>query len=228
MRILVFMLILANLMFFAWTQGYFGTPSGPDALRVQQQMLADQVKVVARDEPPADAIKTEKVIKATEKKVIDVCLRLSDLPVADVVRLENALIEKLPEFKAVRSLNEGGASYWVFIPPLGGKQEAERKAAELKKFRVPEFYIVQDAGPNRFAISLGIFSSKEGATERLEELRSKGVKSAKVGERNAKLASGILEIHGPEAQAEALRQLLAELLPESKPTMCKILVPPSQ
>ncbi len=228
MRIFVFLLILVNLMFLAWAQGYFGKTTDPDALRVQQQMLADQVKVIARDEPPADAIKTEKAIKAVENKAADICLRLSDLPIADVVRLENVLIEKLPEFKAVRTMNEGGGGYWVFIPPLNGKQDADKKAAELKKLRVPEFYIVQDVGSNRFAISLGIFSSKEAATERLEELRSKGVKSAKVGDRNARLVSATLEIRGPEAQAEVLRQSLAEVLPESKPLGCKTLASSAQ
>ncbi len=228
MRVLVFLLILANLMFLAWAQGYFGTSENPDALRVQQQILADQVKVVARDEPPADAIKTEKAIKAVEKKSTEICLRLSDLPIADVVRLENVLIDKLPEFKAARTLNEGGASYWVYISPLGSKQEADKKVAELKKIHVPEFYVVQDAGPNRFAISLGVFSSKEAATEYLDQLRNKGVKSAKVGERNAKLTSATLDIRGPEAQAEALRQSLADVLPENKPVVCAIPASPPQ
>lgn len=53
-----------------------------------------------------------------------------------------------------------------------------------------------------------------------EMLRTKGVKSARIAERNVKPLSASLEIHGPEAQAEALRQAIAEALPESKPGTC--------
>ncbi len=108
------------------------------------------------------------------------------------------------------------------------KQEADRKASELKKFKVPEFFVVQEPAAMRFAISLGIFSSREAAEERLETLRGKGVRSAKVGERDAKPTHGALEIRGPEAQAEVVRQASADWLPKNKPVTCKTGKPASQ
>ena len=84
-----------------------------------------------------------------------------------------------------------------------------------------EFFVVQENGPNNRAISLGLFSTKEAANSHLEALREKGVKSAKVGERNSKPPSVVLELRGPKAQAEALWQPLIEVLPESKPLVCK-------
>ena len=223
MRAFVFLLILANLLFLAWTQGYFGASSDPDALRVQQQLLADQVKVVARDEFPAEpGAKPEKLVKTEEKKPEDVCLLVAELPAADAARVEGLLAEKWPAFKAVRTVAEASASYWVFIPPLDTKQDVDKKTAELKKFNVPEFFVVQDSGPNNRAISLGLFSSKEAATARLEVLRAKGIKSAKVAERTSKPTSISLDITGPETQADAIRQSLADLLPESKLVACKV------
>ena len=241
MRAFVFLLILANLLFFAWGQGYFGSGE-PDALRLQQQLLADQVKIVARDELPPEMKKAEKTVKVPEKKAQDVCVVLKDLPVADMASLESMLSEKFPAFKSERVMNAASAtiatsaSYWVYIPPLSSKQEAEKKAAELKKLHVPEFFIVQEAGPMRNAISLGIFSSKAAATERLEQLRAKTVKSAKVGERDAKsiatstaaAASGSLEVRGPEAQADALRLAFSEKLPKSTASTCKAQEPTAQ
>ena len=225
MRAFVFLLILVNLLFLVWTQGYFGTSSDPDALRVQQQLLADQVKIVARDEAPAETSKTEKIAKVPDKKVADVCLLFSDLPVAEIVKFEAVLVDRFPVFKSERTMSTGSGSYWVFISPLASKQEADKKASELKKLSIPEFFVVQDAGPNRFAISLGIFSSKEAASDRLEQLRVKGVKSARIGERDVKPASGSLEIRGPEAQLDLLRQSLAEVLPERNPVLCRTQVP---
>ena len=224
MRALVFLLILGNLLFLAWTQGYFGASVDPDAFRLQQQLLAERITVVARDEPPAppaEVAKADKPVKADEKKAPEQCLSIADLQVADSERVETLLAEKWPLFKAQRTTVEGNASYWVYIPALASKQDAEGKVAELKKLRVPEFFIVQESGPYKWAISLGLFSSKDAATARLEALRNQGVKSARVGERKAKAVTAQLEISGPETQVESLRKAIAELLPNGHLAVCK-------
>ena len=221
MRALVFLLILANLLFLAWTQGYFGSSSDPDGFRLQQQLLADQITVVARDEAPAQTVKAEKLVKAEEKIAAEQCLLLVDLPVTDSDRVEKLLVDKWPLFKAQRTTVEGGASYWVYIPALASKQEADSKVVELKKLRVPEFFVVTESGPYKWAISLGLFSSKEAAAARLDVLRNQGVKSARIGERKAKPAIAQLEIRGPENQLDMLRQAIADLLPDGRPVACK-------
>lgn len=220
MRAIVFLLILVNLLFLAWTQGYLGASSNPDSLRVQQQLLADQIRVVARDEAPAVTVKSEVALKTDETKPVQACILVGDLPIAEIVRLESLLAEKWSAYKSERTKVTNSASYWVNIPPLASKQDADNKAAELKKLGITEFYIVQEEGLNNRAISLGLFSSREAATAHLEMLRAKSVKSARVAERNVKPLSGSLEINGPAAQAEALRQALAEALPGSKPRAC--------
>lgn len=221
MRALVFLLILANLLFLAWTQGYFGASTDPDVFRLQQQLLAERITVVARDEPPAEVAKAEKPVKAEEKKVAEQCLSLADLQLSDSERVEAMLAEKWPLFKAQRTTVEGSASYWVYIPALASKQEAENKVAELKKLRVPEFFIVQESGQYKWAISLGLFSSKEAAAARLDALRNQGVKSARVGERKAKSVTAQLEMSGPESQVDILRKAIAELLPDGHWAACK-------
>ena len=104
MRALVFLLILANLLFFVWTQGYFGSTASTDAVRLQQQLLAEQITIVARGEPPAPD-KTAKV-----EKPLDSCLRWSDLTIADADRLERLLAEKFAAFKVVRGVVPGSSS----------------------------------------------------------------------------------------------------------------------
>lgn len=221
MRVFVFLLVLANLLFFVWTQGYLGSHASPDADRLQQQLLVDQVRIVARGEPPPATEKARNGDKAADNKASASCLLWSDLPIADADRLESLLGERFSAFKSVRSVTPGSATYWVYIPPVANKQEADKKAAELKKLGAPEFFVVQDAGPNRLAISLGIFSSEEAAKERLATLRAMGVKSARSGERNAKPPLAALEVSGPDAQQDALREAVLALLPESRPAACK-------
>jgi hypothetical protein len=217
MRAFVFLLILANLLFFAWTQGYFGLARDSDAYRVEQQLLPDRISIVARDEAPPPE-KAPPPAKPAEKKVEEVCLRFADLPLADAVRVESAVAEKLPSMKVLRTLNPMNAGYWVFIPPLPTRQEAERKTAELKKLGVPEYFIVQDPGPDQRAISLGIFSTREAADERLEQLRAKSVRTARVGERNVKAATATIDLRGP--RSDAVQALISETLPDARPQSC--------
>lgn len=72
------------------------------------------------------------------------------------------------------------SSYWVNIPPQGGKAGADRRAAELKQLGLDDFYIEQAAGENRYAISLGLFRAESLAERQLETLQKRGVKGAKV------------------------------------------------
>ena len=101
----------------------------------------------------------------------------------------------------VREEATAPSSYWVNIPPQGGKAGAERRAADLKQLGLDDFFIVQDAGDNRYAISLGLFRAEGLAERQLETLQKRGVKGAKVTAReNANGAR--VELTGASAQIE--------------------------
>lgn len=231
MRAAVFLLIFANLLFFAWAQGYFGPPANPDALRLGQQLNAERVRIVARDDaPPALPKAADQAVTSVDaapaaadkaEPAVDVCVRIAELPQADGARVEALLADGWPAFKARSTTQDGGPGYWVFVPPLASKQDVDNKAAELKRLRVPELFVVQESGANNRAISLGLFSTREAANARLEAVRALGVKSAKVGERGTRPATVSVEIGGPAAQADALRQALAAALPDARLAECR-------
>lgn len=286
MRALVFALVFANLLLFAWAQGYFGSPASADAARLQQQLNTDKLFIVRRgDTPPSDtaagsepvapaaevappaadkpaetpadkpaakdaakaadkggekaadksvdkaaektadksAAKPGAVAKPAEARGALRCLQWNDLAAADADRLERLVAERFAGASRARSVPPvlaANAGWWVFIPPLANRAEAERKASELKRLAVPEFFIVQEAGANRFAISLGIFSSEEAANERLNELREKGVRSARVGERNTSPRGATLEVRIGDSDFEALRLAVAQTLPAARASAC--------
>jgi len=285
MRALVFALVFANLLLFAWAQGYFGSPASADAARLQQQLNTDKLFIVGRGETqspdkaasaeptaadvaaptagkdsaldaakaaekPADGATgklgdtaaekpaeksaekpSDKTAakpgaasqKAAETKVPQRCLQWHDLAAADADRLERLVAERFAGASRARSVPPvvaASAGWWVFIPPLASRAEAERKASELKRLAVPEFFIVQEAGANRLAISLGIFSSEEAANERLNELREKGVRSARVGERNTSPRGATLEVRISDSDFEALRLAAAQTLPAARASAC--------
>lgn len=217
MRILVFILVAANLTFFAWAQGYLGVRENPDAVRLTQQLAAEKMVLLSRDEPPQGKPPAPVEQKPAQEK----CLAWPSLNAASADRLEALLTERFSGLRRTRHVIPEASSWWVFIPPLASKVEADKKAQELKRLGAPEFFVIQEVGPNRFAISLGIFSSESAAEERLEALRAKGVKSAKSARRTVLRAEQItLEMAGPEPMIDAAREALQPQLPEQKTAAC--------
>jgi hypothetical protein len=252
-KALVFLLVLANLLFYAFSAGYFGRPDNPDAGRVEQQIQPERMRIVSRGEAPAlPAVKPEtaapEVAPAEEKPAPEkvaaekaeeekpatpapepeakgekapLCLSWRPLPVADADRVIDLLAKRFGEYKVTRKVVASESNgWWVFIPPLAGKADAEKKSVELRELGVTEFFVVQDA-QNRFAISLGVFSSEKGGQDRLAELKAKGVRSAQVAPRPAKDSLVTVLVRGPAGGKSALIGAVGKAAPKSEALLCK-------
>jgi len=220
MRLVVFLLVLANLLLFVWTQGYLGVTAEPDSRRIEQQLLPERIVVVARGEPPESARNRENGGMPAERKASESCRIWSDLATGEADEIEQMLHEGFAEFRTSRRTVNENSGYWVYIPPLANKEEVGRKTAELQQLGVEDFFVVQASGPNQLAISLGTYRTEEAANAGLETLRAKGVKSARMGERRGKPAYVVLEVRGPAAQAEALQRSIAARLPKAVLKAC--------
>jgi hypothetical protein len=210
MRSFVFLLVLANLLFFAWMQGYFGAPVSSDAGRLAQQISPEKLRIVARGEaPPAAAAGAEPATPALPPAAAanEACFTWNHLAAVDAEALMAAVAQKSPTTRLERQDGTAPASWWVFIPPLKTKADAERKSAELKAIGITEFFVVTEAGPNRWSISLGVFSTEEAANGALAALRDKGVRSARVGPKGAPMPVVTLTVRAALSEAAALRAL---------------------
>lgn len=257
MKALVFLLVLANALFYAYAAGYFGHPDNPDAGRLDQQVAPEKMRLVSRGEapsvkappaPPAPAVPAPEAAATAEAPAAPatapapgasngspaasapatpapeekVCLRWDHLGQADANKLSARLGEKFADFKLSKRVLAGeGSSWWVHIPPLPGKDEAERKAGELRQLGVTDYFIVQEAGANHYAISLGLFSSEKGGQDRLAELKGKGVRSARLVVRPGKDSLVAVDASGPLSQKEGLLKSVHALLPAIQVADCK-------
>ena len=103
---------------------------------------------------------------------------------------------------------DDNARWWVFIGPRGTRQDAQKKAAELKGLGVDDYFILQDEGPMRFALSLGVFKTEAAAANRLEALRAKGIKTAQLGARETQVQKTFFQVRSVEdALAAKLREI---------------------
>ena len=214
MRIVFLLLLLANLGFLAWI--YFGAGRASDEPQLMEQQLnpqairllsAEQVAVLA-----AEYAKQAALSKPPPKPTVAACLELGAFNLADVQRVQQALAPLALGSRLSQRRVEEIASYWVFMPPQRDRQAANRKAAELRKLGVEDFFIVQEDPDFRFAISLGVFKTEEAARARLAELRTKGVRTARVGPRETsvhKVYFAVREV--PDALASRLNELRQSL-----------------
>lgn len=197
MRTLAILLLLANLSLFAYLQ--LDSLGSSDSNRLAQQLNADklrpltpaQVKEMGLDKPaPPPAA----------------CLEWGPFAEAEKARASAAL-EPIAGGRPIASRAvEVTTAYWVFVPPAANKSAADKKLAELKALGVPEMYLVQDAGPQKFAISLGLFRTEEAANNYLAAMQKLGVKSAKLAPRTQTLSQTLLILRDPPADVAARLQ----------------------
>jgi hypothetical protein len=201
LRATVYLLVLGNLLLFAYGQNYFGQADGTgESERLTAQIDPEKIRIVGKGAAP----------KSNELPA-EACRALAGLPQELAQRLAELLPGRDAQLKVSQRAQLEPASWWVYIPPQPNKQQAEKKAAELKKFSIDEFFVVQERGPNQFAISLGLFKSEEGAKEYLGLLSGKGVRSARIQAREAVGDKVIVEARGlPERLDKAFADLPAE------------------
>lgn len=98
----------------------------------------------------------------------------------------------------------------VYLPPSGGREGAQRRAAELKERGIDNFYIMQGDSPLRWAISLGVFKTDSAAQKLVEQLQRQGVRGVRVLPRGPQVTRTAFQYRAIEPALRArLRELVA-------------------
>ena len=212
MRTLFLLLVLANLAFYAWWR--YGPPAdAADPAPLARQIEPEKLKVVPASElPPAAAA-------APAKKTL-ACLEWGSFTLADAARAQQALEPLALGGRLAQRRTEELAGWWVFIPPQGSRQGALKKGAELRDLGIDDYFIVQEEGEHRWALSLGVFRSEEAAQARLTALRMRGVRSARVGPRETVVPKVWLQVKSVDAPLEARLKEIARQLEGSELKVC--------
>jgi hypothetical protein len=183
-RALFLVLLLANIGFFAWWR-YLSPPETPaDPAPLARQIDPGKLKVVApADLPPPAPQAAPKPSPPAPVATALKCIEWGSFTLTDAPRAEKALEPLALGVRLGQRRTEETASWWVYIPSQKNRQGALRKAEELRSLGVGEYFIMQEEGPQRWALSLGVFRSEDAAQARLAALRQQGVRSAQVGQR---------------------------------------------
>ena len=197
MKWVFFLLLAANLLFGGYVYLREHAPN-PDAELVRAQLNAHQLRIVPPRErpvgPPAPSTSMGPAAAGPSA-----CMEWGSFSSAELARAQDA-VDRLELGDRVRRVEVPvTAGFWVYIPPLRSKADMDRKAGELRKLGIIDYYPVMEPGPWRLSISLGIFRSEEGAKRYLAALREKGVRSAIVGKREQRINQTAFLVRDPTA-----------------------------
>jgi hypothetical protein len=223
-RTVFLILLLANLGFFAWWR--YGSPpdAAADPAPLARQIDPEKLKIVApKDLPPPSPPKPVAAAKAeppplqpAPPPVALKCMEWGSFTITDAPRAEKALEPLALGARLGQRRTEETAGWWVFIPPQArapnARQAALKKAAELRALGVEDYFIVQEEGQHRWALSLGVFRTEDAARARLAVLRAQGVRSAMVGARETVVPKVWLQVRGVDPALEAkLKELTVQI-----------------
>lgn len=217
MKWLLWILLLANLIFFSfmqWGETILGTGKMSPNLA---ELNAEKIKIlptsfevpVATSQPSSATLLTYVPAAPQEQPTHTVaCLEWGEFSGADLARASKALAALNLGSKMAQRQVEYASGYWAYIPPPKTRAEIERKVAVLKARGVDHF-VVQESGKWHNAISLGVFKTGEAAHKFLDSLKEKSIKTVLVGERKSKLTFTVFVLKeldaGENEKAKALQ-----------------------
>lgn len=238
LKFLLGLLVVANIAVLASNTGLLGTGSsdGHEPKRAANQLNAQRIVLVdpaltgsaatmpaaitGGIEPAAMAEVPAPVVATATPEVAVQCVEIGNFDAAEASRFEPLAAPLAPGDRLSRRSVQEVERYIVYIPPLADKENADRKAAELRRLGVSDFFVFNDNSDLRFGISLGIFKSAEAAAQQLAILTRKGVRSAKIAARVAATSKTAFQLRGLDPQGQAALTRIQASFPRQETRSC--------
>jgi hypothetical protein len=219
MRLLFLLLLIVNLGFFVYHH-YLDEPADAAAQIASLQVSPEKIRMIA-----ANGAAVAAASNATPPAA---CVEWGVFSGPDVARADGALAALALPADVLQRRVVDIDGYWVHMPVMKTKPELDRKLGELKALGVTDFYVVQDAGVWRNAVSLGLFKSEDAANAELERLRQRGIRSALVTRREKFLKQVSYFVREPNTATIARISELQRDFPaaELKAVGCPVATPP--
>jgi hypothetical protein len=193
MRIVVLLLVLANLTLLAYTR--LDASAGGEGARLSAQVDADKIKLLTPQQVAS-------LGPAKMAALADVCAEWG--PLSDAERAK-ALADldtlQLGKLLSQRRIDVDSA-YWVNVGPFSTRGAAEKRVGELRNQGVTDMSAI-DAGRGQYVVSLGIFRTEQAARARADALAQQGLTTAKVEPRQQTFPQTMLVVRDPQQPAVA-------------------------
>ncbi|HEY9193303.1 MAG TPA: SPOR domain-containing protein [Methyloversatilis sp.] len=219
MRLAFFILLLINIALYPFVAGLLGgSRDGREPLRMSSQIRPERIRVLASDGVAQPVVAAPQPTVAAEPAG---CRMLSGLVREQVDAVAARIREQQVAVQLDESEQTETTSWWVNVPDLMSRQQAERKQAELRALGVRDTIIMADPmDPQKLAVSLGLFKTEPAAKELLSTLAGRGVRSARISPREGKAGRYQISLRGAVPAIDALLAGVREAVGDAAPTEC--------
>ena len=246
------LLLIANGVLFAMGRGYLGDTAAErhEPQRLSQQLQPQALNILPPNseklvvppkasepevpETPASAAPAAPAASVTPVQspapapkpallVKIACTEIGNFNIVEARKFDAQLAQlKLPVKPVVRSIQEA-ISHMVYIPAQDGRDGAERKAAELRRLGIQDFYVMPESQANpalRWAISLGVFKTEEAAKAYIGQLITQGVRTARIMARTASTGKQVYQWRDIDAATKSALDGLKAKFPDQDMRSC--------
>jgi hypothetical protein len=205
LRLLLLALLVANLGFYSWTQGWLDSVVGVRATgdrepeRLARQVRPETVVIL----PP------ESAASGAAAGGVPACLEAGPFSAAELVAAITTLKQLLPaaaESGWAEVKTETPGSWIVYMGKFTDAEGLTKKEQELKRLKL-DFEVVRSPPALDRGLSLGRFEARSAADKALERFTQQGVRTARVVELSAPASASLLR--AARADAELAAQLVA-------------------
>jgi len=207
-RFLFFVLFIACVSLGAHI--YLTLPKGAPDLSSRERHAAD-IRILAVTPPETAARNAQETRRAVQALAGAACVEFSGVPTADLPRAREAFAALRLGDRLTERRVEDVSRYWVFIPPARDRRSAEQAMAQLRRQGVADVSLRPDN-----AISLGIFSTEEGARRFLGQLQTRGVQGAESGPFARETRDTTLLVRDPDTETVARLTILQRDFPNAQ------------
>jgi hypothetical protein len=177
MRFLFFSLLVANVIFFAYVQSGTGDAQPAGERTAKLQVRPENIRIIrAGDTPDAGAARPAMRRSAAPEAPAPsraVCLDWSGVAAQDAERAR-LLLDSLEARYEVARAGGTGEAYWVQIPGLRTREEADEIVRRLRAAGERDFAVSRNAAQGTYYISLGFFRNEEGAKRQQSRFQALG------------------------------------------------------
>lgn len=206
LRLLVLLLLLANGLYFAWSQGHLAAYGLAPVMQTEPQRLNQQIRPeLMRVLLPGDAGKAPLSVAAAAASLpaATECLQAGIFTPAQTLALTDALATAVPagSWELENALQP--ARWIVYMGRYASTDAAIKKRGELRGLNVASELVT--GAPLAPGLSLGGFDTEAEAAAELAQMARRGVKTAGIRQERAELRGQRLKLPAVDA---ALRSQL--------------------
>jgi len=196
MRLFVGLLLLANIAFYVWSQGWVDDLVGVRARgdrepeRLDKQVRPESVRILTPQAVAAAASAAESSL---------VCLEAGPFDDGTIAAAENIVRASLPQGAWTRTTQPVPARWIVYMGRYANRDAQQKKEQELARLKVA-YDEVSGAPALEPGLSLGHFPSRELADSALQRLADRGIHTGKVVELSKAGALYMLRVDRADAE----------------------------